>query len=313
MFHYILSGLQVASDLAMPGLIEAGPAPASPDVVVRAGEVPLALAEASHSGANWQIAGDRLLLRVPDIVRMVIEGGHTITWQCEADTAPEDAAIFVFGSGFGLLIHQQKRCIMHASAVAVGGRAVLFCGPSGAGKSTIAAALAARGFGHVADDQCVLSGLEGGAVLVHPDGRAHKLWEQAIGKLDLAGQSGPPIRTALRKFFVQPPSASSAALPLAAIYILGEARTPELVRGERVAISPLNLADAAIAVRRNAYRPAMVERMEQAGLYLQAAAGVMRAGGVFRLVRPMAFEAMDETIAALAAHWADIGLSERVA
>lgn len=313
MFHYILSGLRVASDLAMPGLIDADPGPAPPDVRIGTGEVPLALEGATHSGPNWQMAPDHILLRVPGIVRMLIDGGHAITWQCEEGTTPADAAIFVFGSGFGLLIHLQRRCIMHASAIAVGGRAVLFCGPSGAGKSTLAAALGARGYGHIADDQCVLSGIEGGEVLVHPDGRAHKLWEQAIAKLDLAGRSGPPIRTALRKFFVQPPSGSHAALPLAAIYILGEARTPELVRGERVAIAPLNLADAAIAVRLNAYRPAMVERLGQAGLYLQAAAGVMRAGGVFRLVRPMAFDAMDETIAALAAHWEEIGLTEGVA
>jgi hypothetical protein len=313
MFHYILSGLRVASDLAMPGLIDADSGSTVPDVRIVAGEVPLALTDASQTGANWQIAGDRILLRVPEIVRMTMDGGHTITWQCEGGTAPEDAAIFIFGSGFGLLIHQQQRCIMHASAIAVGGRAILFCGPSGAGKSTLAAALAARGYGHVADDQCVLSGLESGEMMVHPDGRAHKLWEQAITKLDLAGRSGPPIRTALRKFFVQPPSASSAALPLAAIYVLGEARAPELVRGQRVAIGPLNLADAAIEVRRNAYRPAMVERLGQAGLYLQAAAGVMRAGGAFRLVRPMAFEAMDEAIAALEAHWAEIRLAEDAA
>ena len=318
MFHYVMSGLRVTSDLAMPGLIETVSAvDAAPDVRIRQGDVPMALADASVSGPNWQMVGDRFLLRIPGIVRMTLDAGTVITWQCEGETRPEDALIFISGSGFGLLMHQHGRCIMHGSAVEVGGKAVLFCGPSGAGKSTLAAALAARGHGHVADDQCVLSGLAGGEVMVHPDGRAHKLWEQAIAKLDLAERSGAPVRSALRKFFVAPQATSAAdsgaALPLAGIYILVEARAPDLVKGDRVAITPFNLADAAIAVRANAYRPAMVERLGQAGLYLQAAAAAQRAGGVFRLVRPMNFDVMDEVLAALTRHWECTGLAERVA
>lgn len=271
MFRYVMSGLRVESDLAMPGLIETGPDAPPADVRVVRGEVPLDLEGSSLFGPNWQMAEGRFLLRIPDIVRMLLDAGTAITWQCEGDTAPHDAAIFISGSGFGLLMHQHGRCILHGSAIMVGGRAVLFCGPSGAGKSTLAAALAARGFGHVADDQCVLSGLGASEVLVHPDGRAHKLWEQAIQKLDLADRSGAPVRSELRKFFVQPGLASTAPIPLAAIYVLAEARSPDLVNGQRVAIEPLNLADAAIAVRANAYRPAMVDRLDQAGLYLHAA------------------------------------------
>lgn len=314
MFHYILSGLRIESDLAMAGLAESVPGTAASDVRIVQGDVPCELAGPTLVGPNWQMAGDRMLLRIPGVVRMALDAGASLVWQSEGETRPEDAVIFIIGTGFGLLMHQRGRCIMHGSAIAVGGKAVLFCGPSGAGKSTLAAALSAQGFGHVADDQCVLSGLaEAGDVLVHPDGRAHRLWEQAITQLDLTGRSGPPVRRALRKFFVQPSSARSEPMPLAAVYILGEARTPELVKGQRVSIDRLNLADAAIAVRQNAYRPAMVERLGQSGLYLQAAAGAMRADGVFRLVRPMAFDAMDEVLAALRAHWEQIGLLENAA
>ena len=313
MFHYVMSGLRVESDCAMPGLIEADSDEGTPDIRLCRGEVPTELAVSTNSGPNWQMAERQFLLRIPGIVRMVLDGGSAITWQCEGATQPEDAAIFVTGSGFGLLMHQHGRSILHASAVEVCGKAVLFCGPSGAGKSTLAAALAARGFGHVADDQCVLSGLSEGAALVHPDGRAHKLWEQAIDQLNLADRSGPAIRSEVRKFYVQPDRASITPLPLAAIYVLAEARAPDLAKGERVAITSLNLADAALMVRANAYRPAMVERLTQGGLYLEAAAAAMRTGGVFRLIRPMVFTDMDDVIGALCAHWQDIGLMERVA
>lgn len=313
MYHYVISGLRVESDHAMPGLIETDSVAGAPDVRLRRGEVPTELAGSTISGPTWQMADGQFLLHIPGIVRMVLDGGTTITWECEGETRPEDAAIFVTGSGFGLLMHQHGRSILHASAIDVGGRAVLFCGPSGAGKSTLAAALAAKGFGHVADDQCVLSALSGGSALVHPDGRSHKLWEQAIDKLNLLDRSGPAVRSELRKFYVQPGRASSAPLPLAAIYVLAEARAPDLAKGERVAITPLNLADAALMVRANAYRPAMVERLGQGGLYLETAAAAMRAGGVFRLTRPMAFGDMEGVLAALEAHWQDSGVMERVA
>ena len=98
---------------------------------------------------------------------------------------------------------------------------------------------------------------------------------------------------------------------MAAIYVLQEARAPELTRGGNgVAIEPLNLADAAIEVRRNAYRPAMVKRLGQEALYLQAAAGAARTGGVFRLIRPLDFALFDQVIDALQAHWQELGLVE---
>lgn len=308
---YLISGLRVASDLDLPGAILAEGTGAAPDVAIAQGPVPMALDPCEASGPNWFMAGERFVLRVPGIVRMELTGGHSLVWQCEDQTSPRDAAIFVSGSGFGLLMHQRGRCVIHASALAVGGRAVLFCGASGAGKSTLAAALAERGLPLLSDDQCVLSDLA--APLVHPDGRAMRLWDQAIDKLALSGRSGAAVREHLRKFHVEPPRAHGAALPLAAIYVLQEARAPELAQGgSGIAIEPLNLADAAIEVRRNAYRPAMIRRLGQEALYLQAAAGAAQAGGVFRLTRPLDFALFDRVIDALQAHWQQLGLVEPV-
>lgn len=57
--------------------------------------------------------------------------------------------------------------IVHASCVAIDGRAALIEGPSGSGKSTLALLLMALGAELVADDRVALS-MQGGAVVATP-------------------------------------------------------------------------------------------------------------------------------------------------
>lgn len=311
MSSYVISGLRVESDLTLPGAIQASEPDLPHDVIIVAGDVPVRLSDPAESGPNWDIAGDRFLLRVPGIVRLLIDGGRQITWQCEGQAAPDEVAIFVSGSGFGLLMHQRGHCVLHASAVAVGNSAVLFCGPSGAGKSTIAAMLGSRGYPLLSDDQCVLSGIESGHPVVHADGRALKLWRQSIDELALAERSGAAVRAQLQKFFVDPATSHAAPLTLSAICVLQEATAVHLAAGgEQVALESLNLADAAKVVRQNAFRPAMVRRLGQEALYLQAAAAIAGAGRVYRLVRPLDFAQNDAVVAALEQSWRKLGLLE---
>ncbi len=304
MASYLISGLRVESDLALPGAIVAVQSGDQPDITIVQGAVPDQLDQADQHGPNWQLAGDRFLLRVPDVVRMLLDGGGHLIWQCEPGVRPEDAAIFVAASGIGLLLHQRGSVVLHASAVAVDGRAMLFCGNSGAGKSTMAAALARRGYVLLADDQCLLTGLGQGVPMVHPDGRAMKLWQRSIEQLELEQRSGDAVRDQIAKFYVEPEGSSTGPLPLGAIHILRETRSPELAGGgPAIALHRLNLADAAIEVRRNAYRPGMVKRLNQDSLYLQAAAGAVQADGVWRLVRPLDFDQIDAVVTRLEEHW----------
>ena len=132
--------------------------------------------------------------------------------------APKPATfpLFLIGTVFGILLHQRGEIVLHASAVRVNDKAVLFCGPSGAGKSTLAAALAQRGFPLVTDDLCAITLTAGAAPMVQPDGRHLKLWAQAIEKLDLAERRGAAVRNKLEKFFVEPAAALAEPLPLGA-------------------------------------------------------------------------------------------------
>lgn len=116
--------------------------------------------------------------------------------------------------------------VLHASAVEVGGNAILFVGASGLGKSTLAASFAKHGGRLIADD-----GLEverrGDEHWVLPSDPSFRLWvdsEQAL--VDLTVPVAPPIDySAKRRFLVAGAFAHCAqARPIKRVLFLGEDR-----------------------------------------------------------------------------------------
>ena len=84
---------------------------------------------------------------------------------------------------------------MHASSVAIEGRAVLICGPSGAGKSDLALRLIDRGFVLVSDDQTMVRRNGEQLIATAPESIAGKLEIRGIGIVDMERQSD--VRVAL--------------------------------------------------------------------------------------------------------------------
>ena len=306
MHFYRISGLSVGSEIALPGLIAADDTP--PDVVVRECPVPVTLDNATSLGPTWQISGDKFLLRIPNVARFLLNAGREIDFEPEANADRGDIPIFILGTVFGILLHQREQIVLHASTVQVNGKAVLFCGASGAGKSTLAAALAQRSYPLVTDDFCTLAIPATGAPTVYPDGRQLKLWAQAIERLKLADRRGDRVRSQLEKFYVEPAEAHVEPLPLGAVYNLREARPP-LTAG----IEKPNIVDGALILRRNAYRPLLVRRMDQKAAYFHAATAVGNFAGIYHLTRALDFAQMPKVIAWLEQHWVELGLTEKAA
>lgn len=307
MHSYRVSGLSVGSELALPGLIALGVDRGTPEVTIRPGAVPQSLENPSASGPTWQIEDRRFLLRIPGIARFLLSNGNEIQFELEPGADEADIPVFILGTVFGILLHQRGQIVLHASAVRVDGKAILFCGPSGAGKSTMAAALALCGLPLVTDDVCAITVING-IPMAQPDGRQLKLWTQAIEQLELSSSRGPRVRNRLEKFYVEPGAAFSEALPLGAIYALREARPPHATGIERP-----NVVDAALILQRYAYRPLIVERMGQKPDYFRATATIANAAGIFHLTRALDFKAMPDVIGLLERHWRETGLMEKAA
>ena len=301
MQFFNVSGLVVASEIDLPWRV--AEASSAPDVTIRNADTPTELPDAVEAGPTWRIAGDRFLIRVPGVARFLLTQGREITFEVEEGAPPEDVAVFIIGTVFGILLHQRQQIVLHASAVKVGDKAVLFCGASGAGKSTMAAALNQKGYPLLTDDVCAINIDANGALVAHSDGRQLKLWEHSIKGLDLAERKAGAVRQRLEKFYVEPNEPTSESLPLGAVYVLREERPPL-----KAGIEQPNVVDAALFVRRNAYRPRLVAAMAQKDRYFRSAAAIAAGPGVFLLTRPLEFKALPGVIESLERHWAEIGL-----
>jgi HPr Serine kinase C-terminal domain len=305
---YCISGLSVRSEIALPGLNAAVADRGDPDVTIRRRPVPAALENARAISPTLQMAGKQFLFHIPNVARFLLSDGREIAFEVEPDCDDGDIPIFLIGTVFGILLHQREHIVLHASAVRVNGKAVLFCGQSGEGKSTLAAALTQRGYPLITDDLCVITVTGTGAPMAHPDGRQLKLWAQTIEELDLKENRGVRVRGCLEKFYVKPGEAYTDTLPLGTVYVLREAQPPHMPGIERP-----NVVDAARVFWRNAYHPMLVSRMGQKAHYFQASTTVADKAGIFLLTRALDFSAMPEVVSWLERHWWDIGLMEKVA
>ena len=82
---------------------------------------------------------------------------------------------------------------VHASTVALGGRAVLITGPSGSGKSDLALRLVDRGFSLVSDDQTIVRRTGDLLVATAPPTIAGKLEIRGIGIVEMEVQADVPV------------------------------------------------------------------------------------------------------------------------
>ena len=82
---------------------------------------------------------------------------------------------------------------VHASTVAIGGRAVLITGPSGSGRSDLALRLLDRGFVLVSDDQTIVKRHGERLLASAPPNIAGKLEVRGIGIVDMDAVDDLPV------------------------------------------------------------------------------------------------------------------------
>jgi hypothetical protein len=294
-FAYRICGLHLASSIELPSAApSAGPAGPA-DVRIAAGRVPLSLGAAGYRGPNWEVSEADILLRIPSLARVRMQEGREVTYELAAEANESALPLFLTGSALGALLHQRGEYVLHASAVAVDGGAVVFCGQSGAGKSSLVAALCAAGFPLVSDDVCRIHFGRGEPVVI-PDGRRLKLWRDTISHLGLAPLRRGQIRPGIDKYWVEAPTAAAdEPMPLRAVYFLQP--------GDEVSLERQPLVNAVEKLRCFAYRPRLVRALGQESLWLNRSAVIAAHLPLLQLVRPWTLQRLPESLAVLRDHW----------
>lgn len=82
---------------------------------------------------------------------------------------------------------------LHASCVAIDGRAILIGGPSGSGKSDLALRLLDRGFTLVSDDRTIVRKEGGKLIASAPDRIKGKLEVRGIGIVEMESSGDTPV------------------------------------------------------------------------------------------------------------------------
>ena len=287
--RYRLYGLSVDTDRSLPGLSPVD-APGPADLRMWLGTVPRAefpesigvpwyasprvvVAEEPSMLAFRTADGGFYRLRYADGTEFRVDAGGTrvaCTWP--ADLTLEDAATYLLGSVCGFVLRLRGIPALHASAVALGDRAVAICGPAGSGKSTTAAAFAARGRPVLADDVVpLLAGTDG--VRVQPAYPHLRLWPDVLGALGT--DDLPPLTPNWDKRFrdlAADGAFHAAPLPLGAVYVLGGREAQDAPR-----LEPVAPADAVLTLVANAYMgwlPDAAARARDLALYGRVARAV---------------------------------------
>jgi hypothetical protein len=173
---YRCSGLTIASDIPLSAPLAPAGDPAHADVTLILGEerdqpferpsvdLVAELVQDNYLFYTFCRVGDTYVGRLPWIADFVINADLTrVVCHPVISGRKEVIPIVIPGTITAFLLAMTGRCVLHGSAVDVGGHGIGFVGPSGQGKSTMAAIFCSAGANLVTDDVLPLEFDETGA------------------------------------------------------------------------------------------------------------------------------------------------------
>jgi hypothetical protein len=217
------------------------------------------------------------LVEVPGVARFHVVDGREVIVDLQPTVSLEACLVWLHGLVAAVVLSQQGRFALHASAVQVDSAAVAVAGRSGAGKSTTAAALGLRGHALLTDEVTALD-LNGRRPVIDSSLRGLRLRPATALRLGLAPIDGTEPVDPLGKTVVALPCARE---PAALDQLVVLATTP-LVRVPTVEI--LTGLRAVLAVRAFTYRPRLT--LLAPGHHHEWAAAVGMRVPVVRILRP---------------------------
>ena len=286
MHRYTLFGLTFASEIEFPHLLSGE---GECEFVIHKGAVAAQPPpELSNLVASYWRSEGSLFLRWTGVATCQVLGTNEIVVDVPPCSDMARVGQFIVGPAIGALLHLKGVFMLHASAVEMGGRAVLFVGGKGHGKSTLAATMYDRGHGFISDDIVPITLLED-QLLVSPSYPQVRLWPDAIESMGRNPESLPRLSELFSKRYrLLEERFQQSPLPLAGIYQLR-------ATGDELNIERLEPQDALMALLQNIYVARFGDLLlkPSEGSMLKMSAEIVRRAPLMRLNRPSSLAMLD--------------------
>jgi hypothetical protein len=134
-YAYKVHGLTFGCQFPLPELMRRQvPAGSRPDLTVRHGAIDETETQCTEV-PYLKLTRNAALFTFDGVGQFLVRNGHEITLKASEGVDGALLRLHLFGSIMGMACHQRGLLILHASAIAINGRAVAFAGAPGAGKS----------------------------------------------------------------------------------------------------------------------------------------------------------------------------------
>jgi HPr Serine kinase C-terminal domain len=282
-YNYNAYDLGICSALPLPELQPA--AEVAADVMILLGRVDWSPSPGGiqrEEEMRFEITSDEAFFSWPQLGKFRVRDGKEIVIDPNQGVEERMLRLPLLGTILAVLLHQRGHLVLHASAVAIDGEAVVFVGNKGRGKSTMAATLYRRGHELIADDVVALA-FENGRPIVVPGYPQFKLYPEAVAaSLGDDHKYLPELAEGYEKLgrrigdrFARQP------LPLNSIYVLG--------LGPIATITSIDPQTALLGLIRNSYMARFGKQLltgVEASSHLRQCTRLVRQVPVLRLERP---------------------------
>ena len=193
-----------------------------------------------------------------------VDGAAERLWgTCLPPLTSEDVATYLLGPVMGFVLRRRNVLALHASAVCIGGQAVVLCGESQAGKSTTAAALALQGIAVLCEDVTPLIEVDR-RFQVEPGYPRVCLWPDAVEKLFGARDALPRLTPSWEKFFL-PLDGGNAKFEehrrvVSTVYVFA----PRVAQANAPRIETMSAREALLDLVQNSYMNWLLDRRQRA-------------------------------------------------
>lgn len=296
---YRAYGLTISSVIELPELtaiplVEGSCSQSDVDIVLDDGELKLLWSQLAGPEDYFYADHRFILFRVTDFAIYGIEGGSRIRVSPLKETEEGELHAYIVGSCMAAILLQRRLMPLHASTVAIHGKAYAFVGRSGAGKSTLASACIAHGFQILSDDVTAIC-LNEQVPYVIPSFPSQKLWCDSLEKLGMDAHYQPLFHSGSRTKYSIPvsDSYSSTVTPLAGIFEIIPADQESVELKEQSGLNKIQ------SLFQHTFRKLFIKPMGMAEWHFMASMSMIKQVPIYRMKRPIHDGKVDEAVSTI--------------